>query len=53
MNKRSKQIKEDRERKWFEIKLRVLIIFIMVLVLTISISIEANMIIKLQALIVF
>lgn len=39
LNKRSKQILEDRERSCFELKLRVSIIIAMVLILTISLSI--------------
>ncbi len=50
LNKKSKQINEDRERKCFELKLRLIIICVMLAILTITISVEINMISKLSYL---
>ena len=53
LNKRSKQILEDRERSCLEQKLRVSIIIAMVLILAISLSIEVSTILQLKQLTAF
>jgi hypothetical protein len=50
LNKKSKQINEDRERKCFEYRLRMMIVGVMVAILGITISVEINMITKLTYL---
>lgn len=50
LNKKSKQINEDRERKCFEYRLRMMIVGVMVAILAITVSVEIIMITKLTYL---